>query len=85
MKKITLPEQDYHHLREFVIDWLAENHQLEIGQFDAEFFLDALLKKAAPALYNQGLNDALNVVQNNMLTVEELIDLEKVLPEQVKR
>jgi len=73
---LTLAGQGYRHLREFVIDGLADNHQLQPGQFDGEFFLAARLKNAAPALYHQGRNDAHNVVQNNLLTLEELIDPE---------
>lgn len=34
----------------------------------------------APILYNQGLDDAIKVAQHNMLTLEELLDLEKIVP-----
>lgn len=79
MKKIELPADDYRKLRDFITDWLEDKHDLQLGQFEAEFFLDELVKKMAPALYNKGLDDALAVAQSNMLTLEERLDLEKVI------
>lgn len=79
VKKLSLPTDQYQQLSEFIIRWFDENHELALGQFESEMFLDELVKKLAPILYNQGLDDAITVAQNNMLTLEELLDLEKVV------
>ncbi|VEB98029.1 Uncharacterized conserved protein [Cedecea lapagei] len=79
MKKLELPAEDYRKLSDFITDWLDEKHDLQVGQFEAEFLLDELVKRLAPVLYNKGLDDALAVAQSNMLTLEELLDLEKVV------
>jgi len=80
MKKLTLPPEEYQKLSEFIIDWFDDNHELTLGQFESAFFLDELIKRVAPVLYNQGLDDAIKVAQQNMLTLEELLDLEKIVP-----
>lgn len=79
MKKFELPAEDYRKLSDFITDWLDEKHDLQVGQFEAEFLLDELVKRLAPVLYNKGLDDALAVAQSNMLTLEELLDLEKIV------
>lgn len=80
MKRLTLPPEEYQKLSEFIINWLDDNHELTLGQFEAAFFLDELIKRVAPVLYNQGLDDAISVAQHNMLTLEELLDLKKIVP-----
>ncbi|MCS3429702.1 DUF2164 domain-containing protein [Klebsiella sp. BIGb0407] len=79
-KKITLPAEEYQQLSAFITKWLDDNHELTLGQFESDIFLDELVKKMAPILYNQGLDDAIKVAQHNMLTLEELLDLEKIVP-----
>jgi len=80
VKKIALPAEEYQQLSEFIINWFDDNHELTLGQFESAFFLDELVKRMAPILYNQGLDDAITVAQHNMLTLEELLDLEKIVP-----
>lgn len=79
MKKLTLPPEEYQKLSEFIINWFDDNHELTLGQFESAFFLDELITRMAPVLYNQGLDDAIIVAQQNMMTLEELLDLEKIV------
>lgn len=80
VKKVAIPAEQYQQLSAFIVKWLDDNHELSLGQFEADFFLDELVKKMAPILYNQGLEDAIKVAQHNALTLEELLDLEKISP-----
>jgi len=80
VKKVVIPTEEYQQLSRFIIKWFDDNHELTLGQFESDIFLDELVKKIAPVLYNQGLDDAIKVAQNNMLTLEELLDLEKIVP-----
>lgn len=80
VKKIAIPTEQYQQLSTFIIKWFDDNHELTLGQFESDIFLDELVKKLAPVLYNQGLDDAITVAQHNLLTLEELLDLEKIVP-----
>ncbi|WP_455424474.1 DUF2164 family protein [Dryocola sp. LX212] len=77
MKNLKLPQDDYNAVVGHIVDYMEDKHDLQLGQFEAEFFLDDLVKKIAPLFYNQGLNKAMDVINNNVLTLEELLDLEK--------
>ena len=61
--------------------YLADELALEIGQFDAEFFVDFISKELGCYFYNRGLYDAQTVLSAR---VEEITDailaLEKVEP-----
>tara|TARA_R110001583_G_scaffold17005_1_gene69278 strand:- start:1432 stop:1683 length:252 start_codon:yes stop_codon:yes gene_type:complete len=51
----------------------------EIGDFDAEFLLDFFSDKLGPAYYNQGLNDARQLLDEKLDTItESFYELEKV-------
>lgn len=80
VKKIAIPVEEYQQLSAFIIKWFDDNHELALGQFESDIFLDELIKKMVPILYNQGLDDAIKVAQHNMLTLEELLDLQKIVP-----
>lgn len=80
VKKVAIPAEEYQQLSAFIVKWFDDNHELSLGQFEADFFLDELVKKIAPILYNQGLDDAIKVAQHNAMTLEELLDLEKISP-----
>jgi uncharacterized protein (DUF2164 family) len=41
-----------------LVAYLAQELDVEAGQFDAEFLLDFLTKEAGAVFYNRGLNDA---------------------------
>ncbi len=77
MKNLKLSNEEYQSVVAHIVDYMEDKHDLQLGQFEAEFFLDELVKKVAPLFYNQGLNKAMDVIQNNVLTLEELLDLEK--------
>ncbi|WP_413701722.1 DUF2164 domain-containing protein [Psychromonas sp. KJ10-10] len=51
----------------------------EIGDFDAEFLLDFFSEKVGSAYYNQGLNDARQLLDEKLDTItESFYELEKV-------
>lgn len=79
MKPVKLDADDYQAIAQFLGNYLSDNHELDLGQFEIEFLLDALLARLAPLLYNRGLDTALEVMQQNALTLEELIDLKKIV------
>lgn len=77
MNTPKLAPADYQDVVNLLSDYLSDNHDLELGQFESEFLLDALLVRLSPLLYNLGLDAAMGVIEQNVLTLEELIDLQK--------
>ncbi len=58
--------------------YLQDELDLEVGQFDADFLLEFMIKKIGPAIYNQALNDALMVFENKMMDVSDgIYEIEK--------
>lgn len=50
----------------------------EIGQFDAEFFVDFIGKEMGAYFYNQGLNDARAIVAAKVESIDdEIYSIEK--------
>jgi uncharacterized protein (DUF2164 family) len=59
-------------------DYLNDELDIEIGQFDAEFLLDFFSKEVGAYYYNQGLQDARAVISAKLIDVDEAIyEIEK--------
>jgi uncharacterized protein (DUF2164 family) len=59
-------------------DYLNDELDVEIGQFDAEFLLDFFSKEVGAYYYNQGLRDARAVISAKLIDVDEAIyEIEK--------
>ena len=57
--------------------YFSDELDYELGQFDAEFLLDFLIKKLAPAFYNKGLDDAKQVLERKVMDIsDELYEIE---------
>lgn len=52
--------------------FMAKLHQ-EIGQFDAEFFLDFFSKQLGAYYYNRGLYDARAILETKLESIDEAI------------
>ncbi|MDN6072400.1 MAG: DUF2164 domain-containing protein [Enterobacterales bacterium] len=61
------PSQMVHKLQKY----LQAELDVEIGDFDAEFLLDFFAKELGAHFYNQGMADALRVVEEK---TEDLVD-----------
>jgi len=60
--------------------YLAEELDMEIGNFDAEFLLDFFSEEVGPYFYNRGIKDSLDMLDTRMEEVKESIYvLEKVV------
>ncbi|MFH0290560.1 DUF2164 domain-containing protein [Vibrio owensii] len=59
-------------------DYMQDELEVEIGQFDSEFLIDFITEKLAPIYYNKGIEDAKNVIERRMLEMtDELYEIEQ--------
>jgi len=59
--------------------YFNEELDSEIGQFDAQFFLDFISDEIGPYFYNKGLHDAQSILESRMESISEAIyDIEKI-------
>ena len=71
-------------MNQHVQNYLREEFSLEIGQFEAGFFLEFLDKRLGAHYYNQGLRDAQVALSNhNDGLMESLYGLEKSISAEV--
>lgn len=54
-------------------DYLRRELDVEIGDFDAEFLLDFFAKELGSYYYNQGMTDALSVIEEKMESVTDAL------------
>ncbi|WP_039984391.1 DUF2164 domain-containing protein [Vibrio owensii] len=59
-------------------DYMQDELEVEIGQFDTEFLIDFITEKLAPIYYNKGIEDAKTVIERRMLEMtDELYEIEQ--------
>ncbi|MCG9595659.1 DUF2164 domain-containing protein [Vibrio sp. Isolate25] len=79
MSKIEFTSQQKQAMSSALLRYLEDELDIEIGQFDADFFIDFITETFGPAFYNKGLADAQAVMQKKMLDIaDELYEIEQV-------
>ncbi|MHA2714431.1 DUF2164 domain-containing protein [Vibrio owensii] len=59
-------------------DYMQDELEVEIGQFDSEFLINFITEKLAPIYYNKGIEDAKTVIERRMLEMtDELYEIEQ--------
>ncbi|WP_028403193.1 DUF2164 domain-containing protein [Ectobacillus panaciterrae] len=75
---MKLPREDKLQLAAKLQEYFREQDWEEIGNLEAEAFLDYMIKEVTPYIYNMGIKDARQLVLERMQGVEEdLYTLEK--------
>ena len=59
MADITLSLAQRDGLRDALRDYCRDHFELELEQFDAEFFIDFISEKLGPVYYNAGIEEAI--------------------------
>ena len=76
MKAIELSKDQKERTVEKIKSYFEEELQQDIGGFEAEFLLDFFAKEIGPTLYNRGLFDAQQALNEKMeelgYTIQEL-------------
>lgn len=64
--------------RERLSKYCEETFNLELEQFDAEFFVDFIAKELGPLFYNAGIEEAIRTHLAWSERIQEEMDLKKV-------
>ncbi|MBA7843523.1 DUF2164 family protein [Klebsiella sp. RHBSTW-00484] len=78
MADITLSSGERDLLREKLCQYCEENFELELEQFDAEFFVDFIAKELGPMFFNAGIDTAISTHVAWSDRIQEEMDLKKV-------
>jgi len=79
MADIEFTSEQKDAIEEKLKTYFREELDRELGQFEAQFFIDFLIAELGPYFYNQGLYDAKALVEKRVEDITESIyELEKV-------
>lgn len=79
MSEIKFSKEEVEIIAKKIQLYFSEELNHEIGQFDAQFFLDFISEEIGPYFYNRGLYDAQSILENRMEIISEAIyDIEKI-------
>ncbi|AMO50705.1 Uncharacterized conserved protein, DUF2164 family [Kosakonia oryzendophytica] len=79
MADITLTHSEREQLRNKLQAYCETHFELELGQFDAEFFIDFIIEQIGPAFYNAGIEEAIRTHALYSERIQEEMDLKKIL------
>ncbi len=77
MNDIELSQAQRDLLRDRLSKYCAETFDLELEQFDAEFFVDFIAKELGPLFYNAGIEEAIRTHQAWSERIQEEMDLKR--------
>ncbi|MBW5967714.1 DUF2164 domain-containing protein [Klebsiella variicola] len=78
MNDIELSPAQRDLLRDNLSKYCEETFNLELEQFDAEFFVDFIAKELGPLFYNAGIEEAIRTHLAWSERIQEEMDLKKV-------
>ncbi|MGG7446211.1 DUF2164 domain-containing protein [Kosakonia oryzendophytica] len=79
MADITLTHSEREQLRNKLQAYCETHFELELEQFDAEFFIDFIAEQIGPAFYNAGIEEAIRTHALYSERIQEEMDLKKIL------
>lgn len=71
MAEIEFSGQQKAVLAQKLKQYFNEEFDLDVGQFECEFFLDFLARQIGPYYYNQGLKDAQAILTEKMADISD--------------
>ncbi|BBS84141.1 hypothetical protein WP7S17E08_41020 [Klebsiella quasipneumoniae] len=78
MSEIELSPAKRDLLRDRLSKYCEETFNLELEQFDAEFFVDFIAQELGPLFYNAGIEEAIRTHLAWSERIQEEMDLKKV-------
>ncbi|MBU3741709.1 MAG: DUF2164 domain-containing protein [Candidatus Kapabacteria bacterium] len=74
MATVNLSVDDREHLRNKLSSYVQSELGVELGRFEADFFLDMIVDTFGPYFYNAGLRDAQAALLRRMDDIRNAID-----------
>lgn len=59
--------------------YVSTNLEIELSQFDAEFFLDFIQECCGPPIFNAGIDAAIDVFKHHCEGIAEEMDLKRII------
>ncbi|QIT30663.1 DUF2164 domain-containing protein [Raoultella terrigena] len=78
MAEINLSPGEREQLREKLCTYCERHFDLELEQFDAEFFVDFIAEQLGPLFYNAGIEEAIRTHVAYSERIQEEMDAKKV-------
>lgn len=76
---IEFSKEEKAQLSELLKRYVSDEFELELGQFEAEFFLDFIGEKLGGFFYNKGLVDAQTLVEQKVMEIgDSLYEAQKI-------
>ncbi|HDS1779637.1 hypothetical protein D3C76_728760 [compost metagenome] len=79
MSKAEIPKDEKTAIIAKLKQYCSTTFDLNLGQFEAEFFLDFIEQTCGPALYNCGIDAAIRTHVEFSERIQEEIDLKRII------
>ncbi|MEG1210886.1 MAG: DUF2164 family protein [Leclercia sp.] len=79
MPEIKLDINEREAIRSKLVAYCEEHFDLELEQFDAEFFTDFVINTLGITIYNAGVDEAIRTHQAYSERIQEEMDLKKIV------
>jgi len=79
MNEMTLTPEQREQLKRKLEQYCEQHFELELEQFDAEFFVDFISEQFGPVFYNAGLDEAIRTHMAWSERIQEEMDVKKIL------
>ncbi|CNI93325.1 Uncharacterized conserved protein [Yersinia aldovae] len=73
MADITFSPEQTQRMARKIQEYLEQEHNIELEDFDAEFLLQFISRELGAHYYNQGINDAIAQVEAKMLDITDSV------------
>ncbi|CNH35347.1 DUF2164 domain-containing protein [Yersinia aldovae] len=73
MADITFSREQTQRMARKIQEYLEQEHNIELEDFDAEFLLQFISRELGAHYYNQGINDAIAQVEAKMLDITDSV------------
>lgn len=79
MPKAEIPQPERKAITDQLKQYFLTNFDLHLGQFEVEFLLDFIEKICGPALYNNGIDEAIKTYAIYSERVQEEMELKRII------
>ena len=79
MPDLKLNKNDRNIITNKLRKYASTNFEIELSQFDADFFLDFIQECCGPFFFNAGIDTAIDVFKHHSEGIAEEMDLKRII------